>query len=106
FGLGGYQDYRWGRTNDVGRIVFPGGGLGTNLIGSALESVIGTSAFNRLALHAVTLGLVEPIAGYWVPDDTGPRVLMVNSGTQPVAEFVDVNRDNTVDNLLIALRAW
>ncbi|MGK2961706.1 MAG: hypothetical protein ACSLFK_06095, partial [Gemmatimonadaceae bacterium] len=44
FGLGGYQDYRWGRTNDVGRIVFPGGGLGTNLIGSALESVIGTSA--------------------------------------------------------------
>jgi hypothetical protein len=106
FGLGAYRDYRWGRTSDVGRIVFPGGGLATNLIGSALESVIGTSAYNRLALHAVTLGLVEPLTGYWVPDDTGPRVLMVNSGGLPVAEFVDVNRDNSVDKLLVALRAW
>ncbi len=106
FGIGSYEDYRWGRTDDLGDIVFSRGSLGTNLISSALASVIGTNTFNRLALHAVTLGLVEPLTGMWVADQTGPQVLMVNSGSLPVAELVDVNRDNRADNMLVALRSW
>ena len=106
FGLGSYRDYSWGRTHDVGNIVFQPSSIGGSLIGSALESVLGRSAYNRLALHAVTLGLVEPLAGRWISQDTGPRMLMVNSAGYPVAEVVDVNRDNRADDLLVALRSW
>ncbi len=106
FGIGSYDDYHWGRTDDLGDIVFSRGSLGANLISSALASVIGTNTFNRLALHAVTLGLVEPLTGRWVADQTGPQVLMVNSGSLPVAELVDSNRDNRADNMLVALRSW
>ncbi len=106
FGLGSYQDFRWGRTTDLGDIVFSQGGFGNSLVTSALASLLGTTAFNRLALHAVTLGLVEPLTGTWYAEPTGPQLLLVNSGPLPVAEFVDVNRDNRADNMLIALRSW
>lgn len=106
FGLGSYQDFSWGRTTDLGDIVFSRGGFGNSLVGSALASVLGTTAFNRLALHAVTLGLVEPLTGTWYAEPRGPQLLLVNSGTLPVAEFVDVNRDNRADNMLVALRRW
>jgi hypothetical protein len=106
FGLGTYQDFRWGRTTDVGDVFFVPAMFGSPLVGSTLTSVLGSSAFNRLALHAVTLGLVQPLTGMWVAQPTGPRLLMVNSGPMPVAEFVDVNRDNRADNMLVALRPW
>ncbi len=106
FGIGSYDDYRWGRTDDLGDIAFSGGNLGTTLVSSALARLVGTNTFNRLALHAVTLGLVEPLTGRWVTDRTGPQVLMVNSGVLPVAELVDVNRDNRADNMIVALRSW
>ncbi|MEO5589168.1 MAG: hypothetical protein ABIS03_06255 [Gemmatimonadaceae bacterium] len=78
----------------------------SSLGSDALMSVLGTNAFNRLALHAVTLGLLEPLVGRWVSQNTGPRMLMVNSGTPPVAGFEDVNRDNRVDKLLVSLLPW
>ena len=106
FGLGSYEDYRWGRTNDIGNIVFPTGGFRNSLASSVLASLLGTSTFNRLALHAVTLGLLEPLTGRWVSEPTGPQLLMVNSGSYPLAEFVDLNRDNRADDLLVALRPW
>ena len=106
FGLGSYQDFGWGHTTDLGDIAFSQGGFGNSLIGSALASVLGTTAFNRLALHAVTLGLVEPLTGTWYAEPTGPQLLLVNSGALPVAELVDVNRDNRADNMLVALRRW
>ena len=106
FGLGAYQDFRWARTHDVGDLVFSPGTFGNSLVGNALASVLGTTAFNRLALHAVTLGLVEPLIGRWYSEPTGSQVLLVNSGVLPVAELVDVNRDNRADNMLVALRSW
>ncbi|HVF38932.1 MAG TPA: hypothetical protein VM939_03455 [Gemmatimonadaceae bacterium] len=106
FGLGSYEDYRWGHTTDIGQVEFSRAGLGTNLIASALANMLGPTAFNRLALHAVTLGLVEPLVGRWVSQPTGSQLLMVNSGPVPVAEFVDVNRDYRADNMLVALRPW
>lgn len=106
FGLGAYQDYRWGRTTDVGDIIYSRGSLGDRIMGSALENLLGTTAFNRLALHAVTLGLLEPLVGNFIGQPTGPQYLAVNSGTYPVAEFYDANRDNRWDDLLVALRSW
>ena len=106
FGLGSYQDYRWGRTRDVGDIVFPRSGIGSILGTVALASLLGPDRFNRLALHAVTLGLAEPLTGRWVAQPTGPQLLMVNSGSYPVAELVDNDRDFRVEDLLVALLPW
>jgi hypothetical protein len=106
FGLGAYEDYRWGRTRDVGDIIYSRGTLGDRIMGGALENLLGTTAFNRLALHAVTLGLLDPLVGSFIGQPTGPQYLVVNSGTYPVAEFYDTNRDNRWDDLLIALRPW
>jgi hypothetical protein len=106
FGLGSYRDYSWGRTHDVGDIFFQPSSIAGSLVGGALESVLGRTAYNRLALHAVTLGLVDPLAGRWISQDTGPRILLVNSAGYPVAEVVDVNRDNRAVDLLVALRSW
>ena len=106
FGLGTYQDYRWGRTTDVGNIVFPRSGIGSILGTVALSSLLGSDTFNRLALHAVTLGLAEPLTGRWVAQPTGPQLLMVNSGPYPVAELVDNDRDFRIEDLLVALLPW
>jgi hypothetical protein len=106
FGLGSYEDFGWGRTTDVGNILFAPQTYGNSLIGDALAGVLGNTSFNRLALHAITLGLLEPLVGRWVSEPTGPQLLMVNSGAYPVAEVVDVNRDNRADDLLVALRPW
>jgi hypothetical protein len=106
FGLGSYNDYRWGRTSNVGDIVFPRTGIGSVLGTVALASLLGSDTFNRLALHAVTLGLAEPLTGRWVAQPTGPQVLLVNSGSYPVAELVDTDRDFGVEDLLVALLPW
>lgn len=106
FGLGAYNDYRWGRTTDIGNIVFPRSGIASTLTTVALASLLGSNTFNRLALHAVTLGLAEPMTGRWVSQPTGQQVLFVDSGPYPVAELVDNDRDFGVDDLLVALLPW
>ena len=107
FGLGAYDgDFRWGRTSDVGNIVYSRGTLADGIVGTALQNLLGNTAFNRLALHAITLGLVEPLVGRFVGEPSGPQYLAVNSGTYPVAELYDSNRDSRWDNLLVALRSW
>jgi hypothetical protein len=106
FGLGQYQDVRWGRTSTIGDIIFgrtiePG-----RLTTESLLRVLGATAFNRLALHAVTLGYTEPLVGTWATDPAEPNVLFVNAGPAPVAEMIDVNRDGRPDLMLVALRPW
>ena len=106
FGLGGYEDFRWGRSLDPVNITYHQPSLREQLMGAALERVLGTNTYNRLALHAVTLGLVDPLAGTWYTEPTGSQLLRVNSGVYPVAEIVDTNRDFTGDLLLLALRSF
>ena len=105
FGLGAESDYRWSRVVDPGPIVFREFNSGS-LSRDALRAVIGDVVLDRLALHALTLGYVDPLAGVWMGEPTGPRVLLLTSGGRPVAEIVDANRDNRADNLLVALRPW
>lgn len=106
FGLGATGNTRWGRTQNLSDVRW-NGDLGTgSLTRDALLAVLGPTAFNRLALHAVTLGLVDPLAGQWRTDASGQRVLLVSSGATPVAELSDYNNDRLVDLLLVALRGW
>jgi hypothetical protein len=106
FGLGDFQDVRWGRTTTLGDIIFGRTATTGNLAGDVLLGLIGNTAFDRLALHAMTLGYSEPLTGVWAVEPTGRRVLLVNSGPAPVAEVVDVNGDNRADLMLVALRPW
>jgi hypothetical protein len=103
FGLGDYQDYRWGRTTDLGNWDYNRGVYQPSLTSTILRSILGTTAYNRLALQAVELGYLEPLTGRWVSQQTGPNALFVNSGAYPVAELVDTNRDFRWDDLLVAL---
>jgi hypothetical protein len=103
FGLGDYQEYRWGRTNDLGDWPYNRTVYQPSLTNTVLQSLLGTTAYNRLALHAVELGFLQPLTGRWVSQQTGPNLLLVNSGSYPVAEVVDTNRDFRWDDLLVAL---
>lgn len=106
FGLSGTGRTRWGRTGDVSGMRW-NGDLGTgSLTRDALLAVLGPTAFNRLALHAMTLGLVDPIGGQWRTDSSGQRLLLVSSGATPVAEIADFNNDRIADIMLVALRGW
>jgi hypothetical protein len=106
FGLGTFQDVRWGRTTTVGDVIFGRSVQTGRLTTESLLGLLGATAFNRLALHAVTLGYTEPLIGTWAADPTEPNVLLVNAGPAPVAEFVDANRDGRPDFMLVALRPW
>lgn len=106
FGLGTQQDVRWGSTRDIGDIIF-GRQMGSgNLTRDTLLSLLGPVAFDRLALHALTLGYTDPLTGSWRSEAAGPNVLLINSGSWPIAELVDTNRDQRSDLMLVALRPW
>jgi hypothetical protein len=106
FGIGVDNDVRWGRNLDVSDVVFLSEPTSATLTRAALAAVLGDRAVDRLALHAITLGLVDPLVGTWRTDPAGSRVLLVNSGSYPVAEIVDVDRDKRGDRMVVALRPW
>jgi hypothetical protein len=106
FGLGIQQDVRWGSTRDIGDIILGRRPTSGMLTRDALLTLLGPVAFDRLALHALTLGYTDPLTGVWRSEASGPNVLLVNSGSRPIAEFVDTNRDRRSDLMLVALRPW
>ena len=106
FGLGADRDVRWGTTRNIGDIILGRQTRSGILTRDALLSLLGPVAFDRLALHALTLGYTDPLTGMWRSEASGPNVLLVNSGSRPIAEFVDTNRDQRSDLMLVALRPW
>jgi hypothetical protein len=106
FGLGAERDVRWGTTRNIGDIILGRQTRSGILTRDALLSLLGPVAFDRLALHALTLGYTDPLTGRWRSEASGPNVLLVNSGSRPIAEFVDTNRDQRSDLMLVALRPW
>ena len=106
FGLGSDNDRRWGRAVSVQDVVLRRTNTTGDLTRDVLASVLGDVVFNRLAAHAITLGLVDPLVGRWAVEPAGRRVLLVNSGTVPIAEVVDSNEDDRADVLLVALKPW
>jgi hypothetical protein len=106
FGLGIQQDRHWGTSRELGDLVFVSQVTPGMLARDVLLSLIGPVAFNRLALHALSLGYTDPLTGAWYTESTGPSLLRVNSGSWPIAELVDTNRDRRADLMLVALRPW
>ncbi|PYO78567.1 MAG: hypothetical protein DMD63_06950 [Gemmatimonadetes bacterium] len=106
FGLGTSPNVEWAAARDIGDLVYVRPVTTTTLAENALLNLLGPVAFDRLALHALTLGYTDPLTGVWRSDATGPTVLLVNSGPYPVAELVDGNRDQRPDLMLVALRPW
>jgi hypothetical protein len=104
FGLGSENDVRWARAIDFQNVVFRSQPATDLLARNVLLDVLGDVVFNRLATHAITLGLSEPLAGRWLGEPTGARVLLLSSGERPVAEIVDANRDGRADMMVVALR--
>jgi hypothetical protein len=106
FGLGVDNDLRWSRVLDPSNVVITRPATTGDLTRDVLMDVLGSVVLNRLATHAVTLGLQDPLSGRWIGEsaDTGPRVLLLSSGTRPVAEMVDTNRDGRADLMLVSVR--
>jgi hypothetical protein len=103
FGLGSRNGTIWSRTR-VEDVVF---GRPTSrdrrdrLDRGGLIDVLGDVVLGRLALHALTMGYVEPLHGTWVSEPNAPQILYVRSGDVVVAEFVDLNRNDRVDVLYV-----
>ena len=106
FGLGTQQNIEWGAARDLGDLVFVQPVTTGLLTSNTLLNLLGPVVFDRLALHALSLGYTDPLTGTWRSDATGPNVLLVNSGAYPIAELVDGNRDQRADLMLVALRPW
>jgi hypothetical protein len=104
FGLGDDQGIRWARAIGYDNVIFRTQPTTSILERNVLLDVLGDVVFNRLATHAITLGLAEPLAGRWIGEPVGPRVLLLTSGDRPIAEIVDTNRDHRADMMLVALR--
>jgi hypothetical protein len=103
FGLGGSDGWLWGRhrPDDVEFLRID---ERQQLERGSLIDLLGSVIFNRLALHTVSLGLVDPLAGRWLGQPDGPRVLTLHSGERPVAEMVDWDRDGNVDVMYVTSR--
>lgn len=106
FGLGSSDRTIWGRST-VDDVVFDRRDSRDRLDRGGLIDVLGDVVFGRLALHAVSLGLAEPLTGTWVDQDRdGPRILRVRSGDTEVAELVDQDRDQRVEVLYVIQPRW
>ena len=103
FGLGRQDGRDWSRTTDVGDIVFGRRDDRDRLDRGTLIDVVGDVVFNRLALHALSLGFTEPLTGTWIAEPSSPRILRIGSGNYAVAELVDIDRNDRVDVLLVAV---
>ena len=106
FGLGVNNGVEWGRASSSGDIILRRRAESTDLTRDVLATVLGDVVFNRLAAHAITLGYTEPLTGRWIGEANGPRILLLNSGGNTVAEIMDSNHDDRADLLLVALRAF
>jgi hypothetical protein len=104
FGLGSDGDLRWSRVIEDDNVLFMRPVTPGELTRVALVDLLGDVVVNRLAAQAITLGLIEPLTGRWIGEPTTSRVLVLSSGARPVAEVVDLNRDNRADMLLVAVK--
>jgi len=106
FGLGRSNDRTWSRTSTVEDIVFGRIPESDRVERPTLIDILGDVVLNRLAVHALSLGFGEPLSGRWVAEPASPQLLLVYSGDEPVAELVDLDRDDRVDVLYVTHYGW
>ncbi len=66
----------------------------------ALEDILGRSVYGRFDRQRSRLGYNQPLYGRWVDSDAG-AVLRLLSGSQPIAQVIDRNRDGRADLVLL-----
>lgn len=100
YGLG---NERWSRAGNWGDIVFgrPDGRYSTNrMSGNVLQDILGRVIYGRLLDQSRAYGW-GGLTGRWLDAAAGPRVLQVQAGNHPLAEFYDENRDGRVDLVMV-----
>jgi hypothetical protein len=75
----------------------------TDLRRDVLRDVLGTVIYGRLDAQRRNFGAREPLSARWF-DSEGRSVMLVNSGSIPIAELVDANRDRRIDFVLLNRR--
>ena len=65
-----------------------------------LEDILGRTVYGRFDRQRSRLGYNQPIYGRWVDSDAG-SVLRLLSGSQPIAQIIDRNRDGRADVVLL-----
>jgi hypothetical protein len=103
FGLGDGQR-AWAVTRPIEDIIFGRPDPRERRIeADRLGDLLGEIVLGRLAFQSVVLGGTDPLTGLWMGDTEGPRTLRVMSGSVPVAELVDYDRNGRVDTLIFNL---
>jgi hypothetical protein len=65
-----------------------------------LEDILGSVVLGRFDRQRSRLGYSQPLYGRWVESDAG-SVLRLMSGSQPIAQVIDRNRDGRADVVLL-----
>lgn len=65
-----------------------------------LEEILGRTVYGRFDRQRSRLGYNQPLYGRWVDSDAG-SVLRLLSGSQPIAQIIDRNRDGRADVVLL-----
>lgn len=71
-----------------------------NLSRATLQDILGRGVFDRFDRQRSRLGYSQPLYGRWVDSDAG-TVLRLLSGSQPIAQIIDRNRDGRADLVLL-----
>jgi cell division protein FtsI/penicillin-binding protein 2 len=96
-GYGVFSRVDWGdvvlrRPRDVARQ--------RDLSRGTLQDILGGVVLGRFDRQRNRLGLSQPLYGRWVDSDAG-AVLRLLSGSQPIAQIIDRNRDGRADVVLL-----
>lgn len=100
FGLGSRSGILWSRGG-IDEVIYRRPRDQDRMDRGGLIDVLGDVVLGRLALHALSIGLVDPLVGNFVADPQGPQLLRVRSGDMEVAEFVDLDRDDRFELLYV-----
>jgi hypothetical protein len=65
-----------------------------------LQDILGSAVLGRFDRQRSRLGFSQPLYGRWVDSNDG-AVLRLLSGTQPIAQIIDRNRDGRADIVLL-----
>ena len=96
-GYGVFSRVDWGdvvlrRPRDVARQ--------RDLSRGTLQDILGGVVLGRFDRQRSRLGFSQPLYGRWVDSDAG-AVLRLLSGSQPIAQIIDRNRDGRADVVLL-----
>lgn len=93
---GGYDRVDWGD------VVLRRGRIDTrrDMNRSVLEQILGRTVYGRFDRQRSRLGYSQPLYGRWAESNDG-SVLRLMSGSQPIAQIIDRNRDGRADYVLL-----